>query len=50
MGADAVTVNEKVFKELIEDHPMTMQALDKFKKDWRSAKKEPSFFYKKCNF
>lgn len=39
MGADAVTINAKVFNELIEDHPMTMQAIDKFKKDWAGAKK-----------
>lgn len=39
MGADAVTLNEKVFKEFVEDHPMTVQAVDKFTKDWAHAKK-----------
>lgn len=33
MGVDAVILNEKTFKELIQDHPMTLRAVELIKKD-----------------
>jgi len=39
LGAHAVTINDKVFGEFVEDHPLTTESLEKFEKDWKSAKK-----------
>ncbi len=38
-GAHAVTLNDKVFHDFVEDHPMTMESLEKFAKDWKGVKK-----------
>jgi transaldolase len=37
MGAHAVTLNEKVFHEFIEDHPQTIKTIDRFNRDWKDA-------------
>ncbi len=42
MGTHAATVNEKVFAELTADHPLTLQSLQRFAKDWKGAKKRKS--------
>lgn len=42
IGAHAVTLNEKVFQEMIQDHPLTTQSLSRFAKDWETAKKRKS--------
>ena len=38
LGADAIAINEKVFAQLIEDHPLTRQRLDRSARDWQKAK------------
>ncbi|MDE3045480.1 MAG: fructose-6-phosphate aldolase [Verrucomicrobiota bacterium] len=42
MGAHAVTLNEKVFADFIQDHPLTTQSVQRFAKDWETAKKRKS--------
>jgi transaldolase len=39
MGAHAVTLNEKVFHDFLENHPSTMESIERFTKDWKGAKK-----------
>jgi len=38
MGAHAVTLNKEVFLSFIENHPETLKRLDRFAKDWKTAK------------
>src|SRR3989344_4871878 len=42
MGAHAVTLNEKVFQEFIQDNPLTVQSVSRFARDWETAKKRKS--------
>jgi len=42
MGAHAVTLNEKVFQQFVEENPLTRQSIDRFAKDWTSAKERRS--------
>lgn len=37
LGAHAATLNEIVFKALIDEHPMTKLSIQKFLKDWEGA-------------
>jgi len=39
MGVHAVTLTDKVFCEIIGDHPQTVKSVNKFAKDWKEAKK-----------
>ena len=38
MGTHGAAIDEKVFAELIEDHPMTLKSVNRFVKDWKKAK------------
>ena len=38
MGIQAVTLKEKIFAEFTGDHPLTLENLDRFAKDWENAK------------
>lgn len=38
LGADAVTLNKEVFLSFIDNHPETMNRVEKFSKDWKMAK------------
>lgn len=42
IGAHGATMNEKVLQELLVDHPMTLECLDRFHKDWVQAKPRKS--------
>lgn len=42
LGAAAVTLNEKVFHSFIEDHPMTLESLHRFEREWKNGKKSRS--------
>ncbi len=35
MGIEAVTFNRKIFRQLTEEHPGTLQAVQGFSKDWK---------------
>jgi len=37
IGVDAVTMNEKLFDEYLEDHPMTIKAQERFDREWKTA-------------
>jgi transaldolase len=37
LGIDAVTLNEKLFEEYIEDHPLAIKALARFDREWKTA-------------
>lgn len=37
LGVHAITLPEKAYHELMNDHPLTMQCLTNFKKDWDSC-------------
>ncbi len=45
MGAHAVTLNEKVFCEFIEDHPQIVKNIDRFNRDWKESKKSQSLIF-----
>lgn len=38
LGVHAVTLNREVFLSFVENHPETVRRIEKFKKDWKSAK------------
>ncbi len=38
MGAHAVTLNSEVFSAFVDDHEETMKRIEKFSKDWKTAK------------
>jgi len=42
MGVHAVTLNKEVFLSFIHNHPETMKKIDKFSKDWKTAKERRS--------
>lgn len=42
LGVDAVTIDEKVLEEWIEDHPKTKETLSRFNHDWKLAKPRSS--------
>ncbi|MBS0624910.1 MAG: fructose-6-phosphate aldolase [Verrucomicrobia bacterium] len=44
MGTHAITVNERVFEKLVEAHPWTVEALNRFAKDWSQRKKSSELF------
>jgi TalC/MipB family fructose-6-phosphate aldolase len=37
LGVDAVTLNEKLFEEYLEDNPLTVKTMAKFDRDWKGA-------------
>ena len=39
LGVHAMTLNPLVFKDFISDHNLTLQNLERFAKDWESAKR-----------
>jgi TalC/MipB family fructose-6-phosphate aldolase len=43
MGAHAITLKDAIFKEMVEDHEMTLQRVEIFTKDW-SAQQSPNLF------
>ncbi len=45
MGTHAVTLNEKVFHEFIEDHPQTVKSVERFDRDWKEVKKSQSLIF-----
>jgi transaldolase len=38
LGAEAVTLSENVFEEFTEDHPLTVQKMQQFEKEWNNSK------------
>lgn len=42
MGAHAVTLNKEVFLSFVDNNPETVKRVDKFSKDWKSAKERKS--------
>lgn len=39
LGLDAIALNENLFDEYVQDHPMTVKALKTFDRDWKTAAK-----------
>jgi transaldolase len=37
LGIYGITVKDKLFEKLIEDHPLTLEGVDKFAEDWKSV-------------
>lgn len=42
LGAHAVTLNKDVFLSFVENHPDTLKTIDRFTKEWKSAKERKS--------
>lgn len=42
MGTHAVTLNKEVFLSFVDNNPETMKRVDKFSKDWKTAKERKS--------
>lgn len=43
LGIDAITVREDVFKDLIETHELTAQAIEQYSDDWKKIQSQPWF-------
>jgi transaldolase len=37
-GIHAITIDEKLFRELAKDHPLTLERLESFERDWQKVK------------
>jgi fructose-6-phosphate aldolase 1 len=43
IGIDAVTIREDVFRDLIETHELTAQAVEQYADDWKKIQSQPWF-------
>jgi transaldolase len=43
IGIDAVTIREDVFRDLIETHELTAQAIEQYADDWKKIQAQPWF-------
>ncbi|HSW72523.1 MAG TPA: transaldolase family protein [Chlamydiales bacterium] len=37
IGVNAITIDDKLFKEMMSDHPLTIERLQSFEKDWQKV-------------
>lgn len=44
LGVNAITFSRKIYNQISEEHPGTLQALQEFAKDWEKAKESPALF------
>jgi TalC/MipB family fructose-6-phosphate aldolase len=43
IGIDAITIREDVFRDLIETHELTAQAVEQYDDDWKKIQAQPWF-------